>query len=310
MNWKYLLIGIIGLTACGTKQPEKTSTTALKSTLIHPLFFQDEVAAVINFPFWFNDSIVRKNNIESFEILTYGSVADEEVGEKKFPKKSVHYHFNKKGHLSYIQQTNFSEGIIISHQTFEIIESLKPPYHGVKRLNNTYGIENSSYLIIPFKYKVNVHQFDNNQKGERLHYIPNEKYVGALSVDSIASPGPSDWIIIGTPERPIKRYRVKNKVSESAVTHYSYKTDNLPANTTNEDFPFTKKRSYNYGKNGVFTGYTDSTFIDNTFVTRNLNVLLYNKKGLPIGIVHKKDHVDGTANFISKEIIRYNYFKK
>jgi hypothetical protein len=242
--------------------------------------------------------------------LTYGSVVDEEANEKKFPKKSVHYHFNKKGHLSYIQQTNFSEGIIISHQTFEIIESLKPPYHGVKRLNNTYGIENSSYLIIPFKYKVNVHQFDNNQKGERLHYIANEKYAGALSVDSIASPGPSDWIIIGTPERPIKRYRVKNKVSESAVTHYAYKTDNLPANTTNEDFPFTKKRSYNYGKNGVFSGYTDSTFIDNTFVTRNLNVLLYNKKGLPIGIVHKKDHVDGTANFISKEIIRYNYFKK
>ncbi len=310
MNWKYLLIGIIGLTACGTKQAEKTGTSALKPTLIHPLFFQDEVAAVINFPFWFNDSIIRKNNIESFELLTYGSVVDEEANEKKFPKKSVHYHFNKKGHLSYIQQTNFSEGIIISHQTFEIIESLKPPYHGVKRLNNTYGIENSSYLIIPFKYKVNVHQFDNNQKGERLHYIANEKYAGALSVDSIASPGPSDWIIIGTPERPIKRYRVKNKVSESAVTHYTYKTDNLPANTTNEDFPFTKKRSYNYAKNGVFSGYTDSTFIDNTFVTRNLNVLLYNKKGLPIGIVHKKDHVDGTANFISKEIIRYNYFKK
>ncbi|MFM2040781.1 MAG: hypothetical protein RLZZ493_1370 [Bacteroidota bacterium] len=310
MNWKYLLIGIIGLTACGTKQAEKTGTSALKPTLIHPLFFQDEVAAVINFPFWFNDSIIRKNNIESFELLTYGSVVDEEANEKKFPKKSVHYHFNKKGHLSYIQQTNFSEGIIISHQTFEIIESLKPPYHGVKRLNNTYGIENSSYLIIPFKYKVNVHQFDNNQKGERLHYIANEKYAGALSVDSIASPGPSDWIIIGTPERPIKRYRVKNKVSESAVTHYTYKTDNLPANTTNEDFPFTKKRSYNYGKKGIFSGYTDSTFIDNTFVTRNLNVLLYNKKGLPIGIVHKKDHVDGTANFISKEIIRYNYFKK
>lgn len=310
MNWKYLLIGIIGLTACRTKQSDKTGTSKLRPTLIHPLYFQDEIAAVINFPFWFNDSIIRKNNIESFELLTYGSVVDEEANEKKFPKKSVHYHFNKSGHLSYIQQTNFSEGIIISHQTFEIIESLKPPYHGVKRLNNTYGIENSSYLIIPFKYKVNVHQFDNNQKGERLHYIANEKYAGALSVDSIASPGPSDWIIIGTPERPIKRYRVKNKVSESAVTHYTYKTDNLPSNTTNEDFPFTKKRSYNYGKNGVFSGYTDSTFIDNTFVTRNLNVLLYNKKGLPIGIVHKKDHVDGTANFISKEIIRYNYFKK
>jgi hypothetical protein len=310
MNWKYLLIGIIGLTACGTKQSDKTGTSKLKPTLIHPLFFQDEVVAVINFPFWFNDSIIRNNNIESFELLTFGSVVDEEANEKSFPKKSVHYHFNKKGHLSYIQQTNFSEGIIISHQTFEIIESLKPPYHGVKRLNNTYGIENSSYLIIPFKYKVNVHQFDNNQKGERLHYIANEKYAGALSVDSIASPGPNDWIIIGTPEQPIKRYRVKNKVSESAVTTYTYKTDNLPANTTNEDFPFTKKRSYNYGKNGVFSGYTDSTFIDNTFVTRNLNVILYNKKGLPIGIVHKKDHVEGTSKYISKEIIRYNFFKK
>jgi hypothetical protein len=310
MNWKYLLIGIIGLTACGTKQSEKTGASSLKPTLIHPLYFQDEIAAVINFPFWFNDSIIRKNNIESFELLTYGSVVDDEANEKKFPKKSVHYHFNKKGHLSYIQQTNFSEGIIISHQTFEIIESLKPPYHGVKRLNNTYGIENTSYLIIPFKYKVNVHQFDNNQKGERLHYITKEKFAGALSVDSIASPTPNDWVIIGTPDRPIKRYRVKNKVSETAVTLYTYKTDNLPASTTNEDFPFTKKRSYNYEKNGFFSGYTDSTFIDNTFVTRNLNVILYNKKGLPIGIVHKKDHVDGTANFISKEIIRYNYFKK
>jgi hypothetical protein len=310
MNWKYLLIGIIGLSACGTKQAEKTVTSALKPTLIHPLFFQDEVAAVINFPFWFNDSIIRKNNIESFELLTYGSSADEISNEKKFPKKSVHFHFNKNGHLVYIQQTNFSEGIIISHQTFEIIESNKPPYHGVKRLNNTYGIENRSYLIIPFRYKPNVLQFDNNQKGERLHYIANEKLSGALSVDSIASPTPNDWVIIGTPERPIKRYRVRNKVSESAVTHYTYRAGNLPNTTTNEDFPFNKKRTYNYSKNGLFSGYTDSTFIDNTFVTRNLNIVHYNKIGLPISILHKKDHVEGTAKYISKDVIRYNYFKK
>ncbi len=310
MNWKYLLIGIIALSACGTKQTEKTIAASLKPTLIHPLFFQDEVAAVINFPFWFNDSIIRKNNLESFELLTYGSSADEISNEKKFPKKSVHYHFNKKGHLVYMQQTNFSEGIIISHQTFEIIESNEPPYHGVKRLNNTYGIENRSYLIIPFRYKPNVLQFDNNQKGERLHYIANEKLSGALSVDSIASPTPNDWVIIGTPDRPIKRYRVRNKVSESAVTHYTYRAGNLPNMTTNEDFPFNKKRTYNYSKNGLFSGYTDSTFIDNTFVTRNLNIIQYNKIGLPISILHKKDHVEGTAKYISKDVIRYNFFKK
>jgi hypothetical protein len=303
-----LLLGLVG---CSTDQVISKPTTSIQPTLLHPLYFQDEVAAMLNFPFWFQDSILKQQHIQSCTITTYGSSSTniEDAKKTPFPKKSVCFTFDRFGHLIHIQLTDFFEGIIISHQSFQIIPSSNPYYYGVKRLDNTYGIENNSYLIIPFKNKKNVLQFDNNLRGERLHFIENKKFWGPLSVDSITQAKPTDWVILGTPNRPEKRYRVKNTVTERNVTHYSYYNSNYPHVTISEDYPFTKKRTFIYSNKGKFKGYIDSTFIDDLFVTRGLNYIQYDRAQKPIVIVHQKGHAEGENNYRSKELITYTYYK-
>lgn len=307
----YLIFLVLSLASCSTAVLPTKSTTHMQPTLLHPLYFQDEVSAMLNFPFWFQDSILKQQHIQSCTITTYGSSSssEEEVKKTPFPKKSVCYTFDHFGHLIHIQLTDFFEGIIISHQSFQIIPSSNSYYFGVKRLDNTYGIENNSYLIVPFKTKKNVVQFDNNMKSERLHYIENKAFWGALSVDSITNAKPTDWIILGTPKRPEKRYRVKNTVTERNVTHYTYYNSNFPNVTISEDYPFTKKRTFLYNRAGLFTGYIDSTFIDAIFVTRGLNYIHYDKDKKPTLITHSKGHADGANSYRSKELITYTFYK-
>lgn len=296
--------------SCENVKPATPKIIKVKPCLIHPLFFQDEIASLINFPFWFNDSLVKAQKIESLSITTYGSVkdTDEDEANEQFPKKTVRYTFDRLGHVIHIQSTDYFEGIIISHQSFQLIKSKFVPYYGVKRLDNAYGVANSTYLIHLNKLKKHVTQYDNDVRGERLHYIANSNFWGALSVDSIAHAKPTDWIILGTPEKPEKRYRVKNTVTEQNVTHYSYLNKNFPSATINEDYPFTRKRRYVYSPSGHFNGFVDSTFIDDAFVTRTIHTIQYDSAGKPIKLLHKKGHAEGNMQYISKEIISYTFF--
>src|SRR3990167_6338193 len=61
------------LCACSGKNSVKKVTTVVQPSIIHPLFFQEEIAAHLNFPFWFNDSIIRKQGIQSFTWRVYRS---------------------------------------------------------------------------------------------------------------------------------------------------------------------------------------------------------------------------------------------
>lgn len=304
--------GLCLLVACSTPPAQKTENTVVRPMLVHPLFFNEETAQCINFPFWFNDSMLVAQNIKTVNWTYFGSVLDDDDQNdriERLPKKKLVYSFSNTGFLSHLQQTDFFEGVIISNQSFSFRGTKWPYYVQVLRNENRFGVENSTQLLAPVKRKPNALQFDNETKTERWHFITKTKFHGALSVDSITAPRPNDWVVLGTPHRPLKRYKVWNKVKEKQVTTFTYWNGNYPKSIVSDDYPFTRKRSFEYS-NGRLNGFIDSTFIDNHFVTDVATTIFYNKEGLPVKIVRKKGHGKDSQTSASFETISYERFKQ
>lgn len=296
--------------ACSQLKKQKAEQVHAKPCLIHPLFFQDDISQSLNFPFWFNDSIIRSQKIATLTYTSYGSALDTDAENdrvEQLPKKATVFSFNRNGKLISVAQTVYSEGIIISNHTFHVKGSSFPYFAYIVSDEEHMGMESAVRILIPLYKKKNVMQYDDEINDERFHFISNVKYHGALSVDSIAHPAQRDWVILGTPNRPVKKYKVKNKVSEKQVTTYTYWNGNYPKSTINPEFPFTNKRTFLY-KNGLFNGYIDSTFIDEEFVTLIQTEISYDKKQLPVEVNHSKNHVGGGPFFKKTERISYTFY--
>lgn len=283
-----------------------------KTGLIHPLFFQEELATHLNFPFWFNDSIIATNNIMQLTMTSMKGVPNDSISpdsEIAFPKKTVVYTFNRNGQIIHIQITNFSEGIIISNQNYQLSPVNSFGYSKILLKDNAYGVEKNMILYLSNKQSADYLSYTSDDDESMLHFILNPKLQKPLSVDSLAHPLPSDWIILGSPSQPLKRYHVHNKVKEAQVSNYEYYSNNFPSLVTNQEYPFFRKRYYNYSKNGTFIGFTDSTFIDETFVTTVQTSITY-KNHLPAKIIHNKAHKDGVGSFETYESIEYTFYDK
>lgn len=305
-----LLALTVSMTSCESFRKKKNVEIKVKASLIHPFYFQDDIGQTLNFPFWFNDSIIRSRKIETITHITYGSALDTDEENdlvERLPKKSIIYKFNELGELIQVTQTSFSEGIIIANHNFYIRKSKWPLYHYVIADEEHLGLESANHIFTPKAKKKNVTQYDDEYYEERLHYISNEKYFGALSVDSIAHPSAKDWVILGTPDRPTKKYKVKNKVKEKQVTTYEYWNDNYPKVIVNPEFPFTNRRYFSY-QNGLLSGYTDSVFIDKDLVTVITTKMKY-KNGLPVNVEHIKNHEGTEQPFKKIEEFKYSYFR-
>lgn len=307
--WGCMLVLIL---ACSERKRSKKVQITVQPSLIHPLFFQDEVSSLLNFPFWFNDSLLTQHKIKQLVVTslrgvpsdTSATVPDSDVS---FPKKTITYSFDPKGRLIHIQITNFSEGIVISNQSFQVLPTDELGYSKILLKENAYGVENNSPIYLILKSKPDYTALVSDDDEQMMHFIRNSQFFGPLRVDSLAHPLPNDWVILGTPERPVKRYKVLNKVKEKQISEYTYHNENYPAIVTSQEYPFFRKRYYHYDK-GLFTGFKDSTYIDETFVTSVETGIHYNAEQLPVKIIHNKAHKDGVRNFETYETIDYFFY--
>jgi hypothetical protein len=308
-----LIFAGLVLSNCEQKKKAPIPHVEIVPDLIHPLYFQEEIASLINFPFWFNDSLIAHRKIQQLTITSFkGVISDTNVynpesEDETFPKRTLTYTFNQSGRLIQLQVTDFSEGIVISNQSFSFSKPGELNYCEAIQKDNLYGVENNTFTYDPNKLSASYASFVASNDLDLLHFILNKKYYGPLSVDSIAGPFPNDWVILGSPNRPEKRYKVRNKVKETSVSNYAYYNSNFPKLITNEDYPFFKKRYFNYEK-GHFKGYIDSTFIDKTFVTSVRSLIYYDTKNLPVKIIHKKEHAEGVNNYQTHEVFSYTYY--
>jgi hypothetical protein len=311
------VIGIV-LSACGERAAKKERRLKVRTSLIHPLFFQEEIASQLSFPFWFNDSLIRAQRIQTITWTIYRSTEvdeDSQPGSRRTQsdlKAKTIYTFDRSGRLTGLQRNDYSEGLTISSKSYAIVPTSSPVFSHVRQLQlSSLGTEEmtETYSFLKqVRSNERIQQYDDSYADARYHFFPDKKYWGALSVDSIGHPGGTDWIVHGTPERPVKRYQVHNTVTERNVTHYRYLNDNYPKMISWSDYPFTQKRWFTYSKNGGFVGYIDSTYIDQSFVTRNVTWLLYDKHNRPSAITHRKGHAASEANYQTIEKIRYTEF--
>jgi len=302
------------LLACGTEVKPKR-IVKVRPMLVHPLLFQEEIAAQLNFPFWFNDSILRAENVRQLTWTVYSSFEsdpEQSSNTETFPKTTVIYSFSPEGRLIALERTDYSEGIVIAQKKYAIVPKAASLYSEVSMLSpidpdNDEQLE-SYVLMRPKSNRKNVSQYDDLHTETRFHFFPEKKFWGALSIDSIGHPGTQDWIIWGTPEKPLKRYQVRNTVTESNVTYYTYFNENYPETSTWSDYPFTQKRTFSYSENGIFTGFIDSTFSDDSFITRNVTTFTLDQSNRPVEITHQKGHAAGEASYRTIEKITYTPF--
>lgn len=268
----------------------------------------------VSFPIWFNDSLIKLNKIEKIIRSTFlsGNDLEEEISS---PKEVKTYHFNENGELLSIQIQQFYENVEVANIAFDYLSPKdKNGFSMVERRREKNVLDqefHDHYMIYEKEdYKEKFLVYTNEQTGNYLFYLLKSKNWGAISVDSILQPTPEDIIGLGTTFYPKKMYQVENTVNEFNVVEYTYdKSNRHIKEILYNDYPFKKKRTILYGKNGLCKGYIDSTFTDDKFLKRRESKFEFNKN-LPTTLKHMNHSNNSLTGFFQFERFEYTYFEK
>jgi len=282
-----------------------------------------EAEKFISFPVWFNDSVIRANNISKItrDFYSFDPADTSEIAmlTSEVPREKREYWFNEFGQLKDLKVTYFYDDQEIGsvHYTY-VSPKDKHGFAKVVIFSDTNSVTDLEEKDMDFPFKIHEKAketskylaYKDQQTGDYLFYMLDKKYWGPLSVDSILKPTRKDVIVLGTSYFPTKKYQVANKVNEKDVTRYAYNPkSHVLESIQKQDYPFENKRYFVYSKNGFCTGYIDSTFTDKVFLTRIVSEVQTDKKMKPIKIVHTKENQNNETGRIAVERISYEYKK-
>ncbi len=307
----FVLLSLFLTQACSKILKGKSKAIVYKKTLIHPLFFQNEIANNLTFAFWFDDQLIRKNKIQEIRFKYLENLNELDETQALFPKRTVSYIFNKKGKVIHVQVTTYSEGIVISTVSYWLKSKAKSAYSYAKLEKNiltNYNPKEHREILDPLKISKKLFVFKNRNTKSKIFYVLDSAMHSPLKISRDLKPSASDFVVWGRPSRPIKRYQVYNTVKEKNVVLYSYNTENFPKKIIRDNFPFTYQRNFVYS-NGNFSGFLDSTFIDGTFVTSERTRIISNKNKLPTLVSRKKEHSESEKATQFNIAIEYEYWK-
>jgi hypothetical protein len=285
----------------------------------------------VSFPIWFNDSIIKaqkifkvtrkmfpRNNENNKEYSNINSTVPREIREFYFDRTgsliqlNVHNYYDDReiGSIlfSYSGKKDFYGYSEVKHNKF--ISKTANPFSEeeqldpeVRELDFRMHIKRKSYN------KCLVYQ--DMETGDYLFYLPNRKYWRPMAVDSLVAPNPKDLVVWGKPKFVSKKYQVSNKVNEKNVKLFTYfkKHPKVLKYWVKKDYPFDHKRDFIYSKKGICTGFIDSTFSEDLYVTRVVSEIQYNKNKLPKRIIHRKQNPSNETEFFSLEIFEYEKMK-
>lgn len=263
----------------------------------------------VSFPCWFNDSIVREMKIAKLSRSNY-RINDEDEGSEEL-KEVKRYTFDKNGHVIRYEIEQYYDHRSIGLLVFDYTKPRDEyGFASVKidRKFTTTDSEEEAYYQIYKKeqYSKKFLVYVNDQIGNYMFCLLNQKNWGIVSVDTIAKPTPEDIVIYGTPEHPEKKFQIKNKVNEFNITEIKYNPQYGFAETINFDnYPFNNKRSLNYHKDGTFDTFIDSTFSGDQFLNRSVSRMEFDENKLPISVL-RDYYMEGEIGGYS-EIERFTY---
>ncbi len=292
------------------KKKSKEKEIVHQEFIFNMIHFSTEDEKNMSFPNWFNENLIQQKNIQSISRKIYPSSQNNNP-EELTPKETRDYFFDTDGSLTTVHLQQFYEYITIADIHFSY-KTLKDEYGFSpvrlkfdKNESNEEALE-QFFIYDKTEYQKNYLVYQEIKTGDYRFYMLKKEYWGTLSVDSIFNPNPQDLIFFGKPTAPRKSYYVENKVNESDIILYHYAKDGYPEEIKTEKFPFQYKRSFIYNEEGKCSGFIDSTFSNNEFLTRRNSSFIF-KDDLPIEVIHES--MSNNKLFIQIETFEYEFFK-
>ena len=319
-----MLLLIVLLTSCsGRRENDKTEKAKVhKPSLFQFAFIFTPNENNLSFPLWFNDSMLRVNSVRMIVRKTYVFDAEDSVNLQHpsviaLSNRNV-YVVDPTGKIEKLRFTYFFDGEKIGSLSFHYLP---------KSMRNGYcfpfNLDTSSIAELSFtknELPVKVHEvlqvnrkytsFKNIGDNNKIFFLPNPAYWGALSVDSILHPHPDDKIVLGSPMKPVKSYKVRNKILEKDVMRFSYfKGTSVLKKMTWIDFPFSTVRTFQLDKKGRCSGFIDSLFSGNDYLKRTIATIWFDRSNLPVKVVIKHEVKPGEQRIGLVEVFRYIDYK-
>lgn len=282
----------------------------------------------ISFPTWFNDSIIKAHRIQKITRKSFNGNSFDEGEKTKMsstvPREIREYYFDENGFLIQMNVHNYYDDREIGSVLFAYT-GLRDRYGYAQVKKNIFVSKTDRPFVddnepidpeerqLDFKMHVKRNNYNkclvyqDMETGDYLFYITKQKCWGPLTIDTLLEPNPKDHLVLGNPVRPVKKYRVSNKINESDITIFSYfeKHPNTLDYWLKKEYPLDHKRNFSYSQKGLCNGYVDSTFSDELYITRSKTEIQYNKKDEPIRILHRKENIENKTKLITLEIFEY-----
>lgn len=280
---------------------------------LNNLFSEDE--KTLSFPIWFNDSIVKVNNIsvihrKTFDVKNNNKSTDSLLNEEKI------YSFFEDGLLARLTINNYYDLQKIS--SYNVQYENKRDQFGYQFARLTPHLLNMNEMNEDeYAYKLynriesskTFYAYKIQNKNKHIYIIDNPLLHGALKVDSLVKPNPHDAIILGNTFYPLKKYKVKNLLKEIESRTYEYSKDNPKQilTITRKKYPFLSKRDFIYSDKGFVDQYIDSIFSDQFYVSRTVSTIQYNLDKIPVKVMHQKENQLGDTLVNSFETFSYTF---
>lgn len=318
-----LLIGFLVLGSCTeVENPKFFKHKNNPPSLIRNHLLFSSRATEYSFPIWFNDSLIRENKIARIKRIIYQkNLMKITLGESlpNTPSETIEYLFSKTGFLKTVNHTFYFDNHKISEFEFSYTKSPnKIGFSNVKLLDKMQSIDTLFHLnqfggeqfsrYEPIKFFDHFATFKNIVVDELLHVVFSQNYWRPLTIDRKMNPNPNDLILLGNLFHPEKIYQVENKVTETYVELFNYRKGNIQ-NIKSWEYPFRSSRSFVYDKRGYCIGFIDSTYSENSFLTRTISDFENNMFFSPTKIYHRKENSVGKLTLINSEEFVYEFRK-
>ena len=275
-------------------------------------FFSEEEFN-ISFPVWFNDTLIKHNGIETITRKVYTSSSEKDTSSASL-KEIRTYSFTEEGSISDVHIEHYYDNIMVASMAFTFLERDEYGYSPTESragTNSKSDLEVLAQFENYFKeeYSDKFLAYSDMKTGDYLFYMLKEKNWGTLSVDSILNPTSHDLIVFGNPQKPRRKYQVENRVNEFNVVDYTYigKGDNLEK-IAFDKYPFHYERSILYNDKGRCSGFIDSTFSNEKYLTRRESMFHF-EKNLPVRLIHENKSGKSEAGYYQFETFTYTFYE-
>lgn len=309
-NW--LLLTILPLLmACGEKSRAvggRGEDRLLQDPLLNLSCLYTEGEQNMSFPLWFNDSLIKARGILEIKRTVFDdSVTDSTEVEQILPKKEFTYLFDEDGKVSSLEIKNFYDSKMISSVKIQFSKHQKTTGFAITRFNDQLDYDHTEF---PFRQYEEVKRtsvwscYQEVNSMDLLYIIRDEKYWKPLTIDTLCYPDKNDLLILGTYEKPHKKYKVENIVEEKDVKNYTYEGTVLTRIDWVED-PFTVSRTLRFDPGGTCVGFVDSTFSVGDYVSA-VNYRFDLKQSLPQTVTRSVNRDEGEV-VILREQFTYRF---